>query len=207
MRIFKKNNFNNEENNFEVLKIEKSQIEKKIDFSDSDLVFKFLLEDMENFENWTEVEGLTIDIEDLKGYCLIDNSIVENWFLQYVFNSYESIEELNEREDLEITEKEFNEQFEKVKNDYMDYEVFEQGEYFTYWDGSNHKEIMLSHGYIDSELTEITEDKEFIEVEEIDYRKANTGHYRTIKTEDGSIFEIYVSYYQGHISDTWKKIK
>ena len=191
---------NGQYESFEMLEVKAEDIEEKVFFVEGELVFSFKPEDVRNTENWREIGGLAIPVEDLKGHWMIDNCVVDSSFMEMVFQTIDP-------EDVNLTEEDIEKQFEKIEKDHFTVDDLDKFETYTYWDGSNHQEITLNDADR-SEWVEIDYDEEGYQVEEeLEYDNHGTGITEKVKMKNGDIYKIEKSFYQGVISDTWIKMK
>lgn len=142
--------------------------------------------------------------------------IPEKWFFEllhrnYTF-SYESfekaLEDYNEFEidsdEPKITLEMLVKQFDKIESLYQGAFLEYCEEYYTYWDGSNHKTIWLEDEN-GERWEEVTDEPEYTIVETLDSKEHATGKTTTVKTESGSVYDIYESFFQGDITQSWTK--
>lgn len=154
-------------------------------------ITEYIYED-ECGENWYN----KVALED---FYIVSLSELPEWFMRLVSEFDGAIEEYSEEaeenDEIEsITEKKVAEMLEKFPNMHEDVD-FEEKVYYA-WDGSNYRRIVLeTDSCYDVDFEEDIEGI-FDNLERIDFKKYNTGHWELLRNEEYCFLE-HVSYYQG----------
>ena len=173
-------------------------------------------DDLENIEEYryeSNPSDGVMEVEDATGYLFIaaeyELTSDERNFIQ---DGYLDLENMDMFEDLDfenISDKEYKKLeketeekltksiIKKMKKEGCTVNDLETYISYDYWDGSNWKEIPVKHWYHEVNWIEFTE--EFAKMEEIDFKRYNTGHYKFYRLKDKTLVLINTSYYQGSL--------
>lgn len=159
------------------LELEEDKIIEKINIGD--VVYAEDIKDIETYEIEYAPSDESFSVEELEGYTI-------TWIKEFTSEQLEQIEEG------EVTDEIIKIMRERgcAAGDLETYSVYE------YWNGSNHKEIVLE-GYGNEEVADYTEELE--NMQEIDYKEYSTGNYTLYKLKNDYHALVDDSHYQGSL--------
>lgn len=149
------------------------------------------IKDINNIEEYRIVHPDSVDenmhINEAKNYMFMDYDDLTDKERDYIWNW-----ELKNNEKNNIITNKM-----KTKGYYADdLETFLN---YSYWDGSNLKEVILQHPFYDINWIDFTE--EFDGMKELEYKDQDRGMYTLYELTDGGKILIFSSYYQGELWD------
>ena len=199
IRIFVKQN--EHDNSFEVLRLINEQIRKVVCFSEGENVFAVPNGEEHNIDSYKDLGGMTVDEDELDKLKILYNEELTEKFKNYLMEHFGYDNFCSDEE--EITEKEIEEELEKIK--LMDSDTScDPIEIFSFWDGSNHRQIELNTEC--SDWTEVEEDElnDYTIKEWLAKESKGTYEIGIAITNSGKKVEIEDSFMQGTISKTWR---
>lgn len=205
-RIFFKDEYNSNNDNPQktVIFIDEEDIDKGTRFY-NDLWFGVRPEDIDDITKYRDFEGIFVSESDLEDHIIFNsNDGLDKRFVNLI-KEYkdccktfdQAIMKVEYEEDI-ISKSEVQQQLNYIRN-YFETAInwCEADEYYTYWDGSNHQELLLSGEH--SEWIDITNDEDFVNVYESSWENRGTYEERIIRTKSDSVYLVINSFYQGCI--------